>query len=355
MKAVYITSRGGTHPIHKAYAESIGADFQYIDHKMRWHDVPSSRIKRYISWIVCALTFPKRSEYDLFLVSGQHVMPVLMRIFFLLRKNQKLVCFHANEGLFFTYSGKYPKINRFLIKRILPLYDAHICIGDMQVALLKKVTNDRAKNIFKITNGIPKEKIESFKTVTPDLTSHNILFVGNLYTGWRLHYKGVDLMIETVISLYESGLESVKFYMVGKIDESFKQYFDNNVPAQYRHLFLLEGSQKNLSSYYEKCSLYLHCGRGDAFPTTVIESMAAGLPTIVSEWTGTREIVAQVNDQMIVPLDKEKIAEAIREYNHLNINEKEALSSKSKQVGSSYAQEEANTRFITTVEKIMEA
>ena len=354
MKTVYITSRGGTHPIHKSYADRINADFQYIDHKLRWHDVPASKLKKYISWLVCAFTFPERSKYNLFLVSGQHVMPVLMRLFGLLRRDQKLVCFHANEGLYFTYSHKYPKINRILIRKILPLYDAHICIGEMQKTLLSEVTSNRARNVFKITNGIPLKKINELSHVQPDLSSYNILFVGNLYAGWRLHYKGVDLMMETIIALFESGFSQVRFYMVGKVDEPFRQYFSDHIPEQYRHLFYMEGAQMNLSPYYEKCGLYLHCARGDAFPTTVIESMVAGMPTIVSDWTGTKEIVEKVDNQMVVPLQKERIMEGISRYYQLSLVKKQELSDKSRQVASTYAAEEANERFAATIEKIAE-
>ena len=103
MKSVFITSRGGTHPIHRKYADSINADFQFVDFCLRWHDVKVPKWKKYASWVLCALIFPEKKNYDLFLVSGQHVMPVLMRILKRISRKQKLVCFHANEALYFIH------------------------------------------------------------------------------------------------------------------------------------------------------------------------------------------------------------------------------------------------------------
>ena len=350
-KVVYITSRGGTHPIHKAYADSINADFQFIDFRLRWHDVKTSRLKKYLSWVICALSFPNRKKYDIFLVSGQHVMPVLMRLFFRLRKDQKLVCFHANEGLYFTYSEKYPFINRLLIRKILPLYDAHICIGKMQADLLRIVSDDKAKNVYQIFNGVAESKSQVWSALKPNLESKKILFVGNLYAGWRMHYKGIDLMIESVIWLLKNGYEDIEFYLVGEYDENFLSYFNATVPEKLKKNFFLEGKQ-DITKYFSLCGLYLHCARGDAFPTTVIEATAAGLPAIVSEWTGTKEIIEKISPALIVSTDSDKLSEAISDYFSQNKIYREEISKKCKEVAKEYIDKNAIELFQSTIESI---
>jgi len=79
----------------------------------------------------------------------------------------------------------------------------------------------------------------------------------------------------------------------------------------------------------QKAGLYLHLGRGDAFPNVVLEVMAAGLPAIVSEWTGAAEVVEQVWPEGVVPLSAEKATEAVVRYFSLTETEKRLLSEKS--------------------------
>lgn len=344
MKIVFITSRGGTHPIHKAYAESIHADFQFIDFKLPWHGVQSSRLKKYLSWIVCSLTFPNRKEYDLFLVSGQQVMPALMKVFRRLNKTQKLVCFHANEGLYFTHSKKYGRINRWLISVILPLYDVHICVGKMQAELLQKVTNNRVNHIFTIENGISKKLHQELANITPKLQSKQILFIGNLYAGWRSWYKGIDIMIEAVIQALQFD-KSITLRLVGSYTDDFNEYFQKLVPDHARENIQLIGSSNNISEEFTNTALYLHCGRGDAFPTTTLEAMASGVPCILSQQTGTYYLLNNISPENIVSLNPSIVAKAIIRYFEKDPDEKIELSNKLKKLSNKYLLENKLEEF----------
>lgn len=350
-KVVYVTSRTGDHPIHIAYADSLNSDYQYIDFKLPWHATNSSRLKKYLSWFVCALTFPNKDKYDIFIVSGQHVMPALMKLFFQFRKTQKLVCLHANEGLYFVHSKKYKWLNRKLIKFSLSKYDAHICIGNMQTNLLKKITKNQEKNIFTITNGIYKDKHNQLIQTQPNLSSKNILFIGHLYAGWRTWYKGIDLMINSVKELISEG-EDITFKIIGKYTDEFKDFFDKNVPLEIRNRIILAGSTNDIASEFTNSSLYLHCSRGDAFPTTTMEAITAGLPCIVSENTGTLEIIEQINPNLIVKCTTFDIKKVIKNYFLLDLKEKREISKRAKEISREYILEEKIESFKSTIEKI---
>lgn len=349
MKSVYITSRGGTHPIHEAYAKSIGADFQFIDFRLPWHATKSSRIKRYLSWIVCALTFPNRKEYDLFLVSGQQVMPVLMRLFGRLNSKQKIVCFHANEGLYFTKTKKYGKVNRSLMRFILPRYHAHICVGKMQENLLTAITNGKAQNVHTIENGIPSQKKDILNTVKSDLETKNILFVGNLYAGWRSWYKGIDLMINAILYLND---DSIVFRIVGSYTKEFQSYYEELVPIEHRDKILLCGPADNLNEEFRNSSLYLHCSRGDAFPTTTLEALAAGIPCIVTEDTGTSHLISKISPDLVTKIDVADIARSINYYFNLNSKVKRKISSMGKSLMEEYILEDRIEKFRVVCDEI---
>ena len=78
-------------------------------------------------------------------------------------------------------------------------------------------------------------------------------------------------------------------------------------------------------------ALYVHIGRGDTFPVSCIEAMLGGLPAIVSEWTGTKEIVNKIDNRLIIELNPKELANKIIWYFSLNNAKKTKLSIKSKE------------------------
>lgn len=89
----------------------------------------------------------------------------------------------------------------------------------------------------------------------------------------------------------------------------------------------------------------LHCSRGDAFPTSTIEAMAAGVPVLVSDWTGTRQLVRQIDEAFIVELDKAKIAERIEWFLNLSAERKQSFSAAFREISSRYSEELAVQRY----------
>jgi glycosyltransferase involved in cell wall biosynthesis len=75
-------------------------------------------------------------------------------------------------------------------------------------------------------------------------------------------------------------------------------------------------------------SIYLHLGRGDAFPLSVEEAMLAGLPAIVSDQTGSKELVEAIGKNFVVPMQQEKIVKAVTDYFSSSYKRKIFLSKK---------------------------
>lgn len=347
---VYITSRGGTHPSHKAYAEAVNADFQYVDFKLRWHDISAPAWKRYLSWIVCAWTFPNREKYKIFITGGQQFPAVLMKRFKRITNQQKIVCFHANETLYFLHSGYYSRYTSFALKLLLRQYDFHICASQMQTDLLHQLTGGSLKNVFTTFNGVKDKRLNSFSNLKPSLNGKQILLICNLYAGWRLWYKGVDLMIQAVLQVMQH--TPVTFTVVGEIEEEAKAELVQMIGKDDLSKIHFAGKTSKLEDFLEQSALYLHCARGEAFGISVLEAMAAGLPSIVSEWTGAKEVVTKADSALIVPLDKNAIVEKIQWYFKLSLAEKEHLSEKCRIACKSYTESKAVESFKNIVEEI---
>jgi len=330
MKIVYITSRGGTVPVRKVYMDSLGADYQYVDHRLRWHDVPTPAWKKYLSWIVCAFTFPNRKKYDIFISSGQHYMPVLMKKMGLLRKNQKVACYQGNETLFFLKAGKYGKYTAKALRWQLKQYDAHICLSQLQAQLLNEVIGAQA-SVYCNFNGVEADRLAYLQFLQPALEKPSILFIGNLYAGWRLWYKGIDLLLSVYQKLRQD-FPDLQLTIVGEVEEQVKAELTKDFPEDLLHQITFAGKVKNLKPYIEKSAVYLHLARGEAFGSAIIEAMAGGLIPVVSEWTGAKEAVVKVDTGLVVPLQVESAYEKIKQVLLWPSQKKEEISKNARKV-----------------------
>ena len=348
-KAVYITSRGGTHPIHRAYADSIRADYQYVDFCLRWHDVPSPAWKRYLSWVICAWIFPNREQYDLFITGGQQFPAIIMKKLGRVSSRKKIVCLHDNEVLYFLFTKRYSKPTSRALKWLLKQYDYHICTSQMQTDLLEKAIG-KVQNVSTTFNGVANSRIKVFSKIVPDLQSGRILLIGNLYAGWRLWYKGVDLMIEAV--LHAAKKLPIQFTIVGQIDTQAMNELKQRFGQEALDKVSFVGKVTNIEEYLSTSALYLHCARGEAFGISVLEAMTAGLPVIVSEWTGAKEVVVKACSELVVPLSTKAISSKIQWYFGLPMQRRKELSNACRRVSKPYTETNAIASFQKVVSNI---
>ena len=64
----------------------------------------------------------------------------------------------------------------------------------------------------------------------------------------------------------------------------------------------------------KKCSLYVHPSRGEAFGVSIIESLLAGVPALVSEDTGAGEVLKKIDPGLLFRLNPKEISEKIDSY-----------------------------------------
>ena len=75
-----------------------------------------------------------------------------------------------------------------------------------------------------------------------------------------------------------------------------------------------------------KRPLYLHPGRDDAFPTSVLDAMIGGLPVIVSNQTGSIDFIDKLDKNLVCDLDIKDISDKIKYYFDLSTKKKKNLS-----------------------------
>lgn len=348
-KSIFVHGRPGPHPAHANYAEQINADFTAEDIYLRWHDKPeASKLRRYLSWVINALLFRGKKKYDVFFAEGVRVPLAIMKSLFVFNKKQKTIILIADEQLYFIKTKHYSNFGEKISKYFLNKSDGFIVVGRMQVDILKDLMRKEIinynDNIVQIINGVSAERFQKLKTITPNLEASTILFIANGPGGFRIHYKGLDLLL-IAFCLAQDRNNALSLVIVGDWSQETQVALLKDVPIQQREKIEFKGKLKNLEDVLKTTSLYVHPARGEAWGISVNEAMTAGVPCIVSEWTGSQEMVSQVENELIFKLDKQEIASKILWYFNLPSEKKEVLSKKSKEISLLYTEEKANALF----------
>ena len=336
-KAVYLHGRPDAHPLHRRFAEAVGADFCPVDSKLRWQDRSRSRPFIAASWLASAATLPDRKAYDVFLVDGLHIGPVLMKRLFL-RRDQKIIADLASHTLYFLLTHQFDRRVEELHLWALRRYDALICEGRMGVEIVRQLLGDRCPPIYENNGGVDDARARVLAPVEPDLASHRMVFLGGGPNEFRMRYKGLDLMVEA-FGIAAASDPDLCFDIVGEWDdsviESVLSGVQESAKARIRFLGAI-GDSVALGRVFGDCSLYIHCSRGDAFPGASVEAMMAGLVPLVSDWTGTKQLVEQVDPRLVVSLDANEVASRIGWYFSLDPEDRGALSVRSREVAAPY-------------------
>lgn len=348
----FLHGRPGPHPTHAKYAQAVHADFHFVDFLLRWHDRPAPRLKRYLSWVACAVAFPRRRDYSVFLTEGPHFPPIVMKKLGLLRSDQKTVALMDNETFYFLKEGRYPPATAKGLKLALKQFDALLCIGEMETDLARDVLGPGCPPLYTVFNGIPGERQGVLRELRPRLEGTEIVFIGNGPDGWRVWYKGLDVVLDSLrLSLVSN--DRLRLSVIGEWDPRTIQDLLSRAGLAGNPGVRFLGATKNVHEFLKQGSLYLHCGRGDAWAISVMEAMCGGLVPLVSEWTGAKEVVAQVSPELIVPLDPAVIAERILWYFGLGIEERQRLSLRCREVASAYTEERAVRHFVETFDRML--
>jgi glycosyltransferase involved in cell wall biosynthesis len=295
----------GGHSVHLDFAKAIGADIRKL----------SKRI-------------PK--DYDIYISEGDYKILPMLKLKRKIPRNKKIINLFSDPRLFYInkkikFKGNKikkrnsleSKASKFLIGK----FDGFITVGNFQKDLLKKICSK--KPILVTPPFVSQERFKKLSKINPKLENKKILFIGN---GPNWHYKGIDLLLEVFKELNDKN-KQYSLDIIGNWKKPKKNIKGVN--------FL--GEKKNISKYFNNCSLYLHLARGEAYGVTILEAMLSGIPVIIAKDIGAREIVKKVDSSMIVPYKKGKIIKKIEEYFNKNKKEK-------KKIGSSLKEEVKNLR-----------
>ena len=131
-----------------------------------------------------------------------------------------------------------------------------------------------------------------------DETKFTFIFVGRV-----VRDKGIDELIEAFKKLYFDFPNS-RLYLVGPTEDNLDPIDDKTRNAIEAYDDIIEVGPKmgeDLLPYYAASDCFVLPSYREGFPNTVLEAGAMGLPSIVTNINGSREIIQDGINGMIVP------------------------------------------------------
>jgi len=308
MKTLYIHPPDD-HPAHIDWANSIKADFlEYTD--------PQSPVQSLINLINSA----KLPDYDTYLITG------IEQAFL---KHPKHMIYLAADEYLLTHTLGIPFIQSSyktsLLKSLLSKLDACITISKF---MYDNIIDFLSCPVYIVNPHIPDDIYDKLYSLQPDLNTHNILFIGRNHP-----INGISILIKSFNILLKDYPDS-HLYIIGK----------NHVQYDHPNIHTL-GYVSDFIPFIRRTSLFVMPGYGQAFCTAVTETMLAGLPAIVTNYTGAKEIVSQLNKDFVTTTDPHDIASAICKYFDMSSKKKLKLSHKAKQLAKPFNKYNSCKRF----------
>lgn len=229
---------------------------------------------------------------------------------------------------------------RFNIK-IFSLAEALISISSELTELYLKSELDPDK-LLEIPNGVD---LDIFKPTEVSRIINNDIRV--LFCGTISPRKGVDTLIRAW-SIVQKEFKNAKLIIVGPVWRTLKKELLDlknaflgdiiGIVKQERLNVEFTGLVNNVESYYSSSTLFVLPTKREGLPNSLLEAMASGLPVVVGDIQGIRDVVKDRHDGLITSNDdpgvlatsiikclqcrslREKLGQAARKTVELNFN-----------------------------------
>ena len=156
----------------------------------------------------------------------------------------------------------------------------------------------RRPEVMKIAEGIRNESIFTFVTV-----------------GRIVRDKGINEMIAAFQKLQETD-KNVRLILIGDCEDKLDAISDESRKAIHDNKGIEAVGRKGgdeLLAYYAAADCFVSASYREGFPNTVLEAGAMGLPCIVTNINGSREIIKDgVNGMIVPPQDVESLYKAMK-------------------------------------------
>lgn len=320
------------HPAHRGFAESIDADIVSVS------STSPHTAKSFYQEITRGYSV---GEYDTVIAEGSR--PLYTGLIHKMIYGSNLVYLCADHRLYELWNSSIDVDSAYtFFKYILGEYgrpvvrtvaqrgvDGIIAVSEFVKEYLRPIFGDTVP-IRVAYPYIQPDLYDRLGSVEPNLDQKKAVTVGR-----PTHYKGVDLLVDAWPAVREQH-PSAELHIVGKgHPESFTETAGVTV----------RGFVEDIADVYADAGLYVQPSRIEPFGVAVLEALRAGLPVAVSESTGSRSEIKEVNERLIASTTADGLSNVINWYFNCSQTKKGELSSASKRRGEKFGPELRKKKF----------
>jgi glycosyltransferase involved in cell wall biosynthesis len=298
----------GAHPVHVGFAETIGAD----RHRLNYN--PATKVTPQSTWDFMRDSFSIPKGYRYVLTESCPSYPAMRRK--LGGFDSKIINLNASQLLYLMAECYFTSFKKSILDRLLPEVDAYLVLGEYGESLLKRTFPDKPYRI--VYPYVQKGLYDKLLQVTPQRCGVSITTVVSIHP----HYKGLDILVDALSLLRVP----VTLNIIGKADVS--SVVNSAAPNVKVNVL---GHVPDISPVLSRTDLFVSMGRGDSFCVAVLEAMLAGVPSIISDQTGTKEVVRKVDERLVCPLDPAELSRRIERFFSLEEPQRLRLSESSRE------------------------
>lgn len=344
--AVFSQSPSGdeeVHPVHREWMTSVADSIAHLEYL----SLPSPLDKTFGNG-VSQLFVGDLPESDVYLLEKPK------HLYFLPKLKQKapestIVYLHATCR--FLGAKRYPKsawgkkwpvgvvertMDGELLKQLVKRYvDGIITVSKPLERQLKSFSSAPTRIVHPF---VPSERATKFANVDHSAKEKKITVLAE-----NRPRKGVELVVDAWESMADD-YDQYELHVAGRGQASRF--------GEAERVFV-HGFIESLPEFFSSSGLHVHPAYCDPFPVSTIEAMMAGVPTIVSKYTGTRELTSNISPHLTVDTTKETIASAMRSVLDQSPEEKQKTRELSREVAKRYKKGTVETDFTTRFESLL--
>ncbi|MFN2240249.1 MAG: glycosyltransferase family 4 protein [Thermoanaerobaculia bacterium] len=207
-------------------------------------------------------------------------------------------------------AGIKERVRRMLLVALLNRYGSRIIVVSAALAeQWREATSLRPEKLEIVRNGIP---LHPFAGAGDDVRAELGLPAWDpvvMTVSVLRERKGIDILLRAAVPLLRR-IPSCRFVIVG--DGPSRGRLEKLAAGLgVKDAVVWTGFRRDVGRLLSAADLFVLPTLGDAFPTAVIEAMAAGKPVIASAVGGVPEIVDSATGILVPPGDEAALAEAI--------------------------------------------
>jgi glycosyltransferase involved in cell wall biosynthesis len=237
----------------------------------------------------------------------------------LYNKKLKIVELFASPKIFKVFNNETDPFSASLMKSLIKEVDGFLPVSRMCADFLTKNGIDKPAEV--VYPYIKDEKYGPLEKNAFNPQSKTLVCVGG-----PVDYKGTDVAIKVFDKLAEADA-GLKLRIVAKgLDGRYLETVKHRDRITVGPIPSDEGYCTEVGASVAA----LHFGRYDTFPIATLETMLGGIPTFVSRWTGTKEVVGSVDKSFVLDFDIDEAVGRVGKYLESSDAEKAGYSRKFK-------------------------